>query len=196
MADNQQPKDSAQSKKQKPVFIFRMIRIKNSQGVAIVKHRLRLFKGNAVFALVGSGFLGIPGEFHKRFSYIKYIYKVNSCQEIFLGISLLRRISGPGFENPAGVASAASMQRQNAAPCGAPEKENETPSRGGADKPRPAPEFRCRCCVHQRQNAAPCGAAFRLRRKPENGAIPSPRRARGTTPGARLSGTMPNASCR
>lgn len=30
----------------------------------------------------------------------------------------------------------------------------------------------------------------------KNGAIPSPRRARGTIPGARLSGTMSNASCR
>lgn len=69
MADYQHPEMNAESKQDKSVFIFRVFRIGNDPGTFIEKRGLGFVKGNAVFGLISSVFLGVPLELKLRHAY-------------------------------------------------------------------------------------------------------------------------------
>ncbi len=52
VTNDQNPQLKADSQHDKPIFVFRMIRIKEPNGVFIKEHRSSFFKANAVLASV------------------------------------------------------------------------------------------------------------------------------------------------
>jgi hypothetical protein len=60
MADDDNPQPMADTEQQKAVFVCRMIRIEEPDGMFVEKRRLRLIERNAVFAHVRPAFRLVP----------------------------------------------------------------------------------------------------------------------------------------
>jgi hypothetical protein len=62
MADDEATRLRAVSQEQEPVFIFRVIRVIDQAGALVQKNGLCLLECNAMFCMVGLGFMMIPGK--------------------------------------------------------------------------------------------------------------------------------------
>ena len=60
VADHEKPQATAQAEQDKPVFLFRVIRVIDELGVLVCEDRLSVVKAHAVLAQVGCRLLGDP----------------------------------------------------------------------------------------------------------------------------------------
>jgi hypothetical protein len=70
MTNQKQAKPGTQTQEQETVFPFRMRVVIKLDGVFVVKHRPRLFEGDAMFVEVCPSFLRIPSETQFFHNYI------------------------------------------------------------------------------------------------------------------------------
>lgn len=74
VANHEQAQGRTETEKQKSVFLIGMVRIKNPQGLTVLKHRLGFFKRYTVFVLVDSGFLLVPRRISCGCPFVRILY--------------------------------------------------------------------------------------------------------------------------
>ena len=106
MANHDHPQPVADTQHQKTIFLFRMVWVKEADGMLIQENRLGLVKRNAVLTHVRPAFRFIPFEPHLIHMYnvhfVRLANKRKLCNVLFLIISpsvflfLVRTSNAPG----------------------------------------------------------------------------------------------------
>ena len=79
VADHEKSQATAQAEQDKPVFLFRVIRVIDELGVLVCKDRLSVGEAHTMLVQVGYRLLGIPLESERLLSVRTLYIHCNTC---------------------------------------------------------------------------------------------------------------------